>query len=108
LIGKSKVAADDEACVKLWNIYIDEAQRYDEQLLKGWKKDMEGMLLFVRVISVSTYVLFSLTSPSLPFILLVSLRLSLKATKPSKMTRLKALPSSWPKSPSNYSLPFKL
>ncbi|KAF5350896.1 hypothetical protein D9758_010531 [Tetrapyrgos nigripes] len=44
---------DDQASAKLWSIYIDEAQRYDEGLLEGWKKDMEGMLLFSALYSAS-------------------------------------------------------
>jgi len=39
---------DEEACSKMWNTYIEEAQRYDQALLLGWKEDMGGMLIFVR------------------------------------------------------------
>ncbi|KAF5357365.1 hypothetical protein D9758_005900 [Tetrapyrgos nigripes] len=38
---------------KLWNVYIGEARRYDEDLLKGWKEDMDGMLLFSALYSAS-------------------------------------------------------
>jgi len=38
---------DDEACSKLWEVYINEAKRYDISLLQGWKNDMESMLFFV-------------------------------------------------------------
>ncbi|THU91976.1 hypothetical protein K435DRAFT_612715, partial [Dendrothele bispora CBS 962.96] len=31
---------------KLWTVYIDEAERYDKALLEGWRRDMDGMLLF--------------------------------------------------------------
>ncbi|KAF5364748.1 hypothetical protein D9758_009306 [Tetrapyrgos nigripes] len=48
-----KPSADDESCSKLWSIYIDEAQRYDEKLLQGWKEDMAGMLLFSALYSAS-------------------------------------------------------
>ncbi|KAF5365211.1 hypothetical protein D9758_005445 [Tetrapyrgos nigripes] len=48
-----KPTADDEACAKLWSVYIGEAQRYDEELLKGWKQDMEGTLLFSALYSAS-------------------------------------------------------
>ncbi|KAF5362950.1 hypothetical protein D9758_007143 [Tetrapyrgos nigripes] len=48
-----KPTVDDEACSKLWSIYIDEARRYDEELLIGWKKDMDGMLLFSALYSAS-------------------------------------------------------
>ncbi|KAK7451036.1 hypothetical protein VKT23_012711 [Stygiomarasmius scandens] len=44
---------DDEACSKLWAVYIDEARRYDEDLLKGWQDDMDGMLLFSALYSAS-------------------------------------------------------
>ncbi|KAF5357370.1 hypothetical protein D9758_005863 [Tetrapyrgos nigripes] len=46
-------ALDSEASTKFWSIYIDEAQRYDEPLLKGWKEDMDGMLLFSALYSAS-------------------------------------------------------
>ncbi|KAF5343911.1 hypothetical protein D9758_012115 [Tetrapyrgos nigripes] len=45
-MGTSRSDEDDDACSKLWRVYIKEAQRYDETLLQGWKNDMEGMLLF--------------------------------------------------------------
>ncbi|KAF5362929.1 hypothetical protein D9758_007144 [Tetrapyrgos nigripes] len=51
--GPYKPTADDEASAKLWSVYIDEARRYDEELLKGWKGDMEGMLLFSALYSAS-------------------------------------------------------
>ncbi|KAF5352180.1 hypothetical protein D9758_009220 [Tetrapyrgos nigripes] len=44
---------DEEACNKLWNVYIDEASRYDETLLQGWKQDMDGILLFSALYSAS-------------------------------------------------------
>jgi len=43
-----KPNADDEACSKLWKVYIDQAKEYDENLLKEWKQDMEALLIFVR------------------------------------------------------------
>ncbi|KAF5369371.1 hypothetical protein D9758_002694 [Tetrapyrgos nigripes] len=45
--------ADDQACAKMWSIYIGEAQRYDGALLEGWKEDMAGMLLFSALYSAS-------------------------------------------------------
>ncbi|THV00878.1 hypothetical protein K435DRAFT_560858, partial [Dendrothele bispora CBS 962.96] len=36
-----------------WNVYIDEAHRYDQELLQGWKRDMEGMILFSALYSAS-------------------------------------------------------
>ncbi|KAK7462711.1 hypothetical protein VKT23_007298 [Stygiomarasmius scandens] len=44
--GRYKPTADDDACFKLWNTYIEQAQDYDRKLLEGWKGDMDGMLLF--------------------------------------------------------------
>ncbi|KAK7462715.1 hypothetical protein VKT23_007302 [Stygiomarasmius scandens] len=46
LNGRYKPTADDDACFKLWNTYIEQAQDYDYKLLEGWKGDMDGMLLF--------------------------------------------------------------
>ncbi|KAF5346136.1 hypothetical protein D9758_009936 [Tetrapyrgos nigripes] len=45
--------SDEEACSKLWDVYISEAKRYDLSLLEGWKKDMDGMLLFSALYSAS-------------------------------------------------------
>ncbi|KAF5357635.1 hypothetical protein D9758_007523 [Tetrapyrgos nigripes] len=45
--------ADNQACGKMWSIYIGEAERYDQALLKGWKEDMAGMLLFSALYSAS-------------------------------------------------------
>ncbi|KAK7462678.1 hypothetical protein VKT23_007266 [Stygiomarasmius scandens] len=44
--GRFKPTPDDDACFKLWNMYIGQAQEYDRALLEGWKSDMDGMLLF--------------------------------------------------------------
>lgn len=41
-------AENEEACGKLWSIYIDEAERYDTRMVESWKGDMDGMLIFVR------------------------------------------------------------
>jgi hypothetical protein len=41
-------SADGEACGKLWEVYVDEARRYDEGLVKSWKEDMDVILVFVR------------------------------------------------------------
>jgi hypothetical protein len=42
-----------QASAKVWSIYIAEAERYDTALVEGWKADMEGLLIFVRVRSAS-------------------------------------------------------
>ncbi|KAF5342954.1 hypothetical protein D9758_014948 [Tetrapyrgos nigripes] len=44
---------DEDSCSKLWSVYVDEAHRYDQDLLLGWKSDMEGMLLFSALYSAS-------------------------------------------------------
>ncbi|KAF5368877.1 hypothetical protein D9758_002995 [Tetrapyrgos nigripes] len=41
-----KPTSDDDACFKLWNMYISQAQEYDKALIESWKSDMDGMLLF--------------------------------------------------------------
>lgn len=46
-------AENDEACAKIWSIYVGEAERYDKALVEGWKADMEGMLIFVRLFLLS-------------------------------------------------------
>jgi hypothetical protein len=38
---------DDDACEKLWNVYVQEAQNYDSSLVTGWKEDMDATLVFV-------------------------------------------------------------
>ncbi|KAK7471127.1 hypothetical protein VKT23_002541 [Stygiomarasmius scandens] len=48
-----KPDADDEACSKLWKVYIDQAKEYDENLLKEWKQDMEALLIFSALYSAS-------------------------------------------------------
>ncbi|KAJ7641851.1 hypothetical protein FB45DRAFT_785988, partial [Roridomyces roridus] len=44
---------EDEACAKIWSIYIGEAERYDAALVESWKADMEGMLIFSGLFSAS-------------------------------------------------------
>ncbi|KAF5355456.1 hypothetical protein D9758_006294 [Tetrapyrgos nigripes] len=42
--GRFKSTANDDACFKLWNVYISQAHDYDKALLlEGWKGDMDGM-----------------------------------------------------------------
>ncbi|THU78074.1 hypothetical protein K435DRAFT_769723 [Dendrothele bispora CBS 962.96] len=53
IILKGRSDEDEDACSKLWNVYIGEAQRYDQTLLQGWKKDMDGILLFSALYSAS-------------------------------------------------------
>ncbi|KAK7462773.1 hypothetical protein VKT23_007357 [Stygiomarasmius scandens] len=51
--ARFKPTPDDDACFKLWNMYIDQAQSYDRALLEGWKSDMDGMMLFSALYSAS-------------------------------------------------------
>jgi hypothetical protein len=46
--------SEEAAASKLWAVYISEAEKYDKSLVESWKSDMEGMLIFVRVIWVQT------------------------------------------------------
>ncbi|KAJ7175311.1 hypothetical protein C8R46DRAFT_891564, partial [Mycena filopes] len=50
---------DDAAAAKLWGVYVAEAEKYDEGLVDSWKKDMEGLLIFVSKFSMSQAALFS-------------------------------------------------
>lgn len=43
---------DDDACGKLWEIYVKEAQQHDEGMVKSWKEDMDSILVFVSLILV--------------------------------------------------------
>ncbi|KAF5369032.1 hypothetical protein D9758_003113 [Tetrapyrgos nigripes] len=51
--GRFKPTSDDDACFGLWNMYLSQAHEYDKTLLEGWKKDMDGMLLFSALYSAS-------------------------------------------------------
>jgi hypothetical protein len=53
--GSQSSKSDEEACSKLWDVYVGEAKRYDMSLLEGWKKDMDGMLLFVSLLFFYVY-----------------------------------------------------
>ncbi|KAJ6505334.1 hypothetical protein C8R45DRAFT_894623 [Mycena sanguinolenta] len=44
---------NEEACAKIWSIYVGEAERYDAALVESWKADMEGMLIFSGLFSAS-------------------------------------------------------
>ncbi|KAJ7734442.1 hypothetical protein B0H16DRAFT_1380719, partial [Mycena metata] len=43
----------EAAAVKLWAVYISEAEKYDRGLVESWKSDMEGMLIFAGLFSAS-------------------------------------------------------
>ncbi|KAJ7644932.1 hypothetical protein FB45DRAFT_300877 [Roridomyces roridus] len=44
---------DDLAAAKLWAVYISEAGKHDKVLVKRWKSDMEGLLIFAGLFSAS-------------------------------------------------------
>ncbi|KAF8145317.1 hypothetical protein K438DRAFT_1690496, partial [Mycena galopus ATCC 62051] len=46
-------AENEEACAKIWSVYVGEAERYDTALVESWKADMEGMLIFSGLFSAS-------------------------------------------------------
>ncbi|KAF5357339.1 hypothetical protein D9758_005946 [Tetrapyrgos nigripes] len=50
---EEKSSFSNDVSANLWNVYIGEARRYDEELLKGWKEDMDGVLLFSALYSAS-------------------------------------------------------
>ncbi|KAJ7036986.1 hypothetical protein C8F04DRAFT_1036200, partial [Mycena alexandri] len=50
---KGNVPGDDAAAAKLWAVYISEANKYGKPLVKSWKSDMEGMLIFAGLFSAS-------------------------------------------------------
>jgi hypothetical protein len=41
----------DERATKLWSVYMEEAESHDKALIETWKDDMEGIIIFVRVLS---------------------------------------------------------
>ncbi|KAK7462958.1 hypothetical protein VKT23_007539 [Stygiomarasmius scandens] len=38
--------ADEDACSKLWAVYVGEAEKYDGELVSGWKDDMSDLVVF--------------------------------------------------------------
>ncbi|KAF5343758.1 hypothetical protein D9758_015336 [Tetrapyrgos nigripes] len=50
-----KSGIDEEACSKFWNVYIEEAQKYDKALLEGWREDMAGMLYLLTAFLFESY-----------------------------------------------------
>jgi hypothetical protein len=34
----------------MWSVYVSQAERYDKALVAGWRADMKGILIFVRVV----------------------------------------------------------
>lgn len=40
----------DDPQSKIWSIYISEADKVDKALAASWKGDMDGILIFVRLL----------------------------------------------------------
>ncbi|KAJ7165621.1 hypothetical protein C8R43DRAFT_215233 [Mycena crocata] len=40
----------DQACAKMWSVYVSQAEKYDNALVAGWRADMKGILIFVRTV----------------------------------------------------------
>ncbi|KAJ7039447.1 hypothetical protein C8F04DRAFT_1178979 [Mycena alexandri] len=36
----------EEACAKMWSVYVSQAEKYDKALVAGWRADMKGILIF--------------------------------------------------------------
>ncbi|KAJ6488248.1 hypothetical protein C8R47DRAFT_1216050 [Mycena vitilis] len=43
----------EASCAKIWSVYISEAEKYDKALVKSWRGDMDGMLIFTGLFSAS-------------------------------------------------------
>ncbi|KAF7331077.1 hypothetical protein MVEN_02448000 [Mycena venus] len=41
----------EEACAKMWSVYISQAEKYDKALVAGWRADMKGILIFAGLFS---------------------------------------------------------
>ncbi|KAJ7831027.1 hypothetical protein B0H14DRAFT_3464421 [Mycena olivaceomarginata] len=42
---------DEAAGAKIWSVYISEASKHDKALVKSWKSDMDGLLIFAGLFS---------------------------------------------------------
>ncbi|KAF8144896.1 hypothetical protein K438DRAFT_1690661 [Mycena galopus ATCC 62051] len=51
--GKGDDSDEEAAALKLWSVYLSEADKYDKVLVESWKSDMEGMLIFAGLFSAS-------------------------------------------------------
>jgi hypothetical protein len=38
----------DDPAAKMWALSISHASKHDDAMIKGWKNDMDGILLYVR------------------------------------------------------------
>ncbi|KAJ7901663.1 hypothetical protein B0H13DRAFT_2027512 [Mycena leptocephala] len=43
----------EEACAKMWSVYISQAEKYDKALVAGWRADMKAILIFTSVPAVA-------------------------------------------------------
>ncbi|KAJ6579597.1 hypothetical protein DFH09DRAFT_331380 [Mycena vulgaris] len=41
----------EEACAKMWSVYLSQAEKYDKALVAGWRADMKGILIFAGLFS---------------------------------------------------------
>ncbi|KAJ6615485.1 hypothetical protein B0H10DRAFT_63719 [Mycena sp. CBHHK59/15] len=41
----------EEACAKMWSVYVSQAEKYDKALVAGWRADMKGLLIFAGLFS---------------------------------------------------------
>ncbi|KAJ7916319.1 hypothetical protein B0H13DRAFT_371963 [Mycena leptocephala] len=41
----------EEACAKMWSVYISQAEKYDKALVAGWRADMKAILIFAGLFS---------------------------------------------------------
>jgi len=51
----------DERAAKFWSVYVEEAESHDKALIETWKDDMEGIIVFVRLL-ISSHCLSSVYS----------------------------------------------
>ncbi|KAK7464772.1 hypothetical protein VKT23_005979 [Stygiomarasmius scandens] len=47
--SKRRTKAEEDACAKLWAVYVGEAEKYDGELVASWKDDMSDLVVFVRL-----------------------------------------------------------
>ncbi|THV01894.1 hypothetical protein K435DRAFT_654372, partial [Dendrothele bispora CBS 962.96] len=45
-VASDRSNADEDACSKLWAVYLGEAEKYDGELVAGWKDDMSDLVVF--------------------------------------------------------------
>ncbi|THU92814.1 hypothetical protein K435DRAFT_725882, partial [Dendrothele bispora CBS 962.96] len=50
---RDKFKSNEDATSKLWSVYASEADKYDGELVRGWQRDMEGLVIFSSLYSAS-------------------------------------------------------